>query len=34
VKEGQTGDGLKVWIEDEKTGQPTDGVWGSPDEPK
>ena len=34
VRAAQTGDGLKVWIEDEKTGQPTGGVRGSPDEPK
>jgi len=34
IKAGQTGDGLKVWIEDEKTGQPTGGVRGSADEPK
>jgi hypothetical protein len=34
VKAGQTGDGLKVWIEDEKTGKPVGGVRGSADEPK
>jgi hypothetical protein len=34
VKAGQTGDGLKVWIEDEKSGKPVGGVRGSPDEPK
>jgi hypothetical protein len=34
VKAGQTGDGLKVWIEDEKAGKPVGGVQGSPDEPK
>ena len=34
IKAGQTGDGLKVWIEDEKTGKPTGGVRGSADEPK
>ena len=34
VKAGQTGDGLKVWIEDEKTGKPVGGVRGSGDEPK
>lgn len=34
VKGGQVGDGVKIWIEDEKTGQPTGGVRGSPDEPK
>ena len=34
VKADQAGDGLKVWIEDEKTGKPTGGVRGSPDEPK
>jgi hypothetical protein len=34
VKAGQTGDGLKVWIEDEKTGKPAGGVRGSADEPK
>jgi hypothetical protein len=34
IRAGQTGDGLKVWIEDEKTGKPTGGVRGSPDEPK
>jgi len=34
VKAGQTGDGLKVWIEDEKTGKPVGGVRGSPDEPR
>lgn len=34
IKAGQTGDGLKVWIEDEKTGKPVGGVRGSPDEPK
>lgn len=34
VKATQTGDGVKVWIEDEKTGQPTGGVRGSADEPK
>lgn len=33
VKAGQTGDGLKVWIEDEKTGKPVGGVRGSADEP-
>lgn len=34
VKAEKTGDGLKVWIEDEKTGKPAGGVRGSPDEPK
>ena len=34
VKAGQTGDGLKVWLEDEKTGKPVGGVRGSGDEPK
>ena len=34
VKAGQTGDGLKVWIEDEKAGKPVGGARGSPDEPK
>ena len=34
VKAGQTGDGLKVWIEDEKAGKPVGGVRGSADEPK
>ena len=34
VKAGQTGDGLKVWIEDEKAGKATGGVRGSADEPK
>jgi hypothetical protein len=34
IKAAQTGDGLKVWIEDEKTGKQTGGVRGSPDEPK
>ena len=34
VKGGQTGDGLKVWIEDEKTGKPVGGVRSSADEPK
>jgi len=34
VKAGQTGDGLKVWLEDEKTGKPVGGVRGSADEPK
>jgi hypothetical protein len=34
VKAGQVGDGLKVWIEDEKTGTPVGGVRGSADEPK
>jgi hypothetical protein len=34
VKAAQTGDGAKVWIEDEKTGKPVGGVRGSPDEPK
>jgi hypothetical protein len=34
VRAAQTGDGLKVWIEDEKSGQQTGGVRGSPDEPK
>lgn len=34
IKAGQTGDGLKVWIEDEKAGKPTGGVSGSADEPK
>ena len=33
VKAAQTGDGLKVWIEDEKTGKPVGGVRGSADEP-
>ena len=30
----KTGDAVKVFIEDEKTGKPTGGVRGSPDEPK
>jgi hypothetical protein len=34
VKAAQTGDGAKIWIEDEKTGKPVGGVRGSPDEPK
>ena len=34
VKGAQTNEGVKVWIEDEKTGKPTGGVRGSPDEPK
>jgi hypothetical protein len=34
VKGGQTGEGIKVWIEDEKTGKPVGGVRGSADEPK
>lgn len=34
VKAAQTGDGLKIWIEDESTGKPVGGVRGSPDEPK
>lgn len=34
VKAAQTGDGAKIWIEDEKTGRPVGGVRGSPDEPK
>ena len=34
VRATQTGDGVKVWLEDEKTGQPVGGVRGSPDEPK
>ena len=34
VKAGQTGDGIKVWLEDEKTGKPAGGVRGSADEPK
>jgi len=34
VKGAQMGDGVKIWIEDEKTGQPVGGVRGSPDEPK
>ncbi|MEA3192849.1 MAG: hypothetical protein QOD26_1182 [Betaproteobacteria bacterium] len=34
IKAGQTGDGLKVWIEDEKTAKPVGGVRGSADEPK
>lgn len=34
IKAGQTGDGLKVWIEDEKAGKPVGGVRGSADEPK
>lgn len=34
IKAGETGDGVKVWIEDEKAGKPTGGVRGSPDEPK
>ena len=34
VKATQTGDGAKIWIEDEKTGQPVGGVRGSADEPK
>lgn len=34
VRATQTGDGVKVWLEDEKTGQAVGGVRGSPDEPK
>jgi hypothetical protein len=34
IRAGETGDGVKVWIEDEKAGKPTGGVRGSPDEPK
>jgi len=34
VKGAQTGEGVKIWIEDEKTGKPAGGVRGSPDEPK
>lgn len=34
VKAAQTGDGAKIWLEDEKTGQQVGGVRGSPDEPK
>ena len=34
IKAGETGDGVKVWIEDEKAGKPTGGVRGGPDEPK
>ena len=34
VRPGQTGDGLTVWIEDERTGKPVGGVRGSADEPK
>jgi hypothetical protein len=34
VRAAQVGDGVKVWIEDEKTGKPVGGIRGSPDEPK
>ena len=34
VKGAQTGEGVKIWIEDEKTGKPVGGVRGSADEPK
>jgi len=34
IKAGEVGDGLKVWIEDEKTGKPVGGVRGSADEPR
>ena len=34
VRTEKTGDAVKVFIEDEKTGQPTGGVRGSADEPK
>jgi len=34
VKGAQVGDGVKVWIEDEKTGTQVGGVRGSADEPK
>jgi hypothetical protein len=34
VKVDQQGDGVRIWIEDEKTGKPVGGVRGSADEPK
>ena len=34
IKAAQTGDGVRIWIEDEKTGKPAGGIRGSPDEPK
>ena len=34
VRATQTGDGVKVWIEDEKSGKAVGGVRGSADEPK
>ena len=34
VKVDQQGDGVRMWIEDEKTGKPAGGVRGSADEPK
>jgi len=34
VKVDQQGDGVRLWIEDEKTGKPAGGVRGSADEPK
>lgn len=34
VKAAQTGDGMKIWIEDEATGKQVGGARGSPDEPK
>ena len=34
VKVDQQGDGVRIWIEDEKTGKPAGGVRGSADEPK
>ena len=34
VKAAQTGDGAKIWIEDERSGKQAGGIRGSPDEPK
>ena len=34
VKVDQQGEGVRIWIEDEKTGKPAGGVRGSADEPK
>lgn len=34
VRVEQMGDGVRIWLEDEKTGKPVGGVRGSADEPK
>jgi hypothetical protein len=34
AKVDQLGDGVRIWLEDERTGKPVGGVRGSADEPK
>ena len=34
VKVDQSGDGVRMWLEDERTGKPVGGARGSADEPK